>query len=85
MPADTTGKKARVMQIDLVSFIFGAVLMLALVICVDRIYTSLWGSKKTRSALREARRLKGIIRKKDELINKSIREMKKIDKKEDDN
>ena len=65
------------MQIDVLSFFFGAVLMLALVIVVDRIYSKFWGSKKTRTLAREVRRLKSIIKKKDDLINKSLREMKK--------
>ena len=65
------------MQVDLLSFIFGAVLMLALVIVVDRIYAKFWGSKKIRTLTREVRRLNSIIKKKDDLINKSLREMKK--------
>ncbi len=65
------------MQIDLLSFIFGGVFILALVIILDRFYAKFWGNKKERDLTREVRRLKAVIKKKDELINKSLQEMKK--------
>ena len=65
------------MQIDLLSFFFGVVIAVAIMIIVDRIYTKFWGSRKTRELTREVRKLKAVIKKKDELINKSLQEMKK--------
>ena len=65
------------MQIDLLSFIFGAVIAVAIMIIVDRIYTKFWGSKRSRELAREVRKLQAVIKKKDDLINKSLQEMKK--------
>ena len=65
------------MNIDLFSFIFGAVIMLALVIVLDKLYATFWGSRKVRSLSKEVRRLRGLIRRKDKLIEKSLKEMNK--------
>ena len=65
------------MTIDLLSFIFGALIMLAGLIVADKIYTKFWGSRKLRTLSKENRRLRAIIKKKDALINKSLQEMKK--------
>ena len=65
------------MQIDLLSFIFGAVIAVAIMIIVDRIYTKFWGRKRSRELAREVRKLQAVIKKKNDLINKSLKEMKK--------
>jgi hypothetical protein len=67
------------MQIDLFSFFFGVLLALAAVIVLDKLVGSIWGNKKNRELQREVRRLKSIIKKKDEFIAKSLREMKKVE------
>lgn len=65
------------MQIDLLSFGFGVVVTLAMVIVLDRLYPLLGGSRRARRLAREVRRLEAIIRRKDQLIRKSIEELKK--------
>ena len=70
------------MQIDLFSFFFGVLLALAGIIVIDKLVGSIWGNKKTRELQREVRRLKVIVKKKDELIAKSLREMKKVESKD---
>jgi len=65
------------MSIDFFSFIFGAIIMLALVIVLDKLYATFWGSRKVRSLTKEVRRLRAIIRRKDKLIEKSLKEMNK--------
>ena len=71
------------MKIELFSFIFGIVITLATVIIVERIYGKLFGNKKLRELDREVVRLRKIVQKKDELIKKSLRDMKEKEIKND--
>ena len=71
------------MTIDLLSFIFGVFLSLAVVIVVERIYGKIFGNRKLRELERETIRLRRIVQKKDELIKKSLREMQEKEKKYD--
>jgi CO dehydrogenase nickel-insertion accessory protein CooC1 len=70
------------MQIDLLSFFFGVLLALAGIIVVDKTIGSIWGNKKIRELQREVRRLNAVVKKKDEMIAKSLREMKKVELKD---
>jgi len=63
------------MEIDLISFFAGAVLTLAVVLVAERVYGRFFGNKELRRLRRENKRLQGIVRKKDELIKKSLKEM----------
>jgi len=69
------------MQVDLFSFFFGVLIALAGVIVVEKLIGSIWGNKKTRELQREVRRLNAVLKKKDELIAKSLKEMKKVESK----
>ena len=71
------------MKIELLSFAFGIIITLATVIIFERIYGKLFGNKKLRELDREVVRLRKIIQKKDELIKKSLRDMKDKEKKND--
>lgn len=71
------------MLIDLPSFIFGFILALSIVIVVEYIYGKLFGNKKIRELNREVRRLQAVIKKKNELIEKSLKEMKKVEEKDE--
>jgi len=61
------------MEIDLFSFFFGVVITLALVLVAERVYGRFFGNKELRKLRREVKRLQGILRKKDELIKKSLK------------
>ncbi len=63
------------MDIDLISFFFGVVLALALVLVAERIYGRFFGNKELRQLRRELKRLQSIVRKKDELIKKSLKDL----------
>jgi len=63
------------MKIDLLSFFFGVVLSLAIVIIAENLYGKIFGNKKLRQLSREVKRLKAIVQKKDELIKKSLKTM----------
>jgi len=63
------------MEIDLISFFFGVVLTLAVILVAERVYGRFFGNKELRKLRRENKRLQGIIRKKDELIKKSLKDM----------
>ncbi|NIA30013.1 MAG: hypothetical protein GWP06_08905 [Actinobacteria bacterium] len=63
------------MRIDLLSFFFGVVLSLAIVIIAENLYGKIFGNKKLNRLNREVRRLKSIVQKKDELIKKSLKTM----------
>jgi len=65
----------QIMEIDLISFFFGVVLTLALVLVAERVYGRFFGNKELRKLRRENKRLQGIVRKKDELIKKSLKDM----------
>lgn len=65
------------MRIDLLSFFFGVLLTLAVLIVVDRVYPFLGGGRRARQLARKVRELQNVIRRKDQLIRKSIEELKK--------
>ncbi len=71
------------MNIHLLSFVFGVVISLAIVIIVERVYGKLFGNKKWRELEREVIRLRKIVQKKDELIKRSLREIQEKEKKDD--
>lgn len=64
-----------IMEIDLISFFFGVVLTLALILVAERVYGRFFGNKELRTLRREVKRLQGILRKKNELIKKSLKDI----------
>ena len=60
------------------SFLFGLIIALAGLIIAERFYGVVWGNRKLRKLNRENVRLRSIIRKKDDLITKSLKEMEKL-------
>ncbi len=64
------------MKIDIASFIFGIILTFACVIIFEKVWGRFWGPKRLRELEREVRRLQNVIVKKDELVRKSLLEMK---------
>ena len=71
------------MKIEIVSFIFGVVLTIAIVIIVEHIYGKLFGNKKLHHLEREVRRLNKVVIKKDQLIKKSLLDMQEREKDHD--
>ena len=71
------------MQIHLISFIFGIIIAVSVIIIIEFLYGKIFGNKKLREASREVRRLKAIIKKKDELVQKSLKEMQKVEGKDE--
>lgn len=69
------------MQIHLLSFVFGIIIAVSVIIIIEFLYGKIFGNKKLREASREVRRLQAIIKKKDELVQKSLKEMQKIEDK----
>ncbi len=63
------------LNIHLLSFVFGIVITLAVVIIVERVYGKLFGDRKLRKLERENFRLKKVVQKKDELIKRSLKEI----------
>jgi hypothetical protein len=71
------------MQIHLLSFIFGVIIAVSVIIIIEFLYGKIFGNKRLREASREIRRLQAIVKKKDELIQKSLKEMQKIEDKDE--
>jgi hypothetical protein len=71
------------LNIHLLSFVFGVVLTLAIVIIVEKVYGKLFGDRKLRKLERENIRLKKVVQKKDELIKRSLKEIQDKEKKND--
>ncbi len=69
------------MQLDVLSFVFGIVIAIAVLIIVEKIYGMIFGNKRLRELEREVRRLQGIIQKKDDLIKKSLKTIETEEKK----
>ena len=69
------------MQVDLISFGFGVLIALALIIVAEKVFGIVFGNKRLRELERENRRLQGIIQKKDELIRKSLKTIDAEEKK----
>lgn len=65
------------MTIDIFSFFWGMILMLALVIIVERVWGRFWSNKKIRELQRQVRRLETTVKKKDEMIVKSLKALEK--------
>ena len=63
------------MKIDLISFFFGVILTLAVIIVSEHFYGKFFGNRKQKELAREVKRLQGIIDKKDELVVKSLKAM----------
>ncbi|MBN1479727.1 hypothetical protein EH223_17605 [candidate division KSB1 bacterium] len=70
-------------DIHLLSFIFGIILTLAIVVIVERLYGKIFGNRKLRQLERETIRLRRVVQKKDELIKKSLKEIQEKEKKND--
>jgi len=69
------------MNIDIISFLFGVIITLAMIIIVEKVYGKLFGNRRLRELEREVRRLHGINQKKDELIKKSLKTIQNEEKK----
>lgn len=63
------------MEIHPISLFIGVVLTLAVIIVAEKVYGRFFGNKELRKLRREVKRLQGILRKKDELIKKSLKDM----------
>ncbi len=72
------------MQLDVLSFVFGIVIAIAVLIIVEKIYGMIFGNKRLRELEREVRRLQGIIQKKDDLIKKSLKTIETEEKKKNE-
>jgi Sec-independent protein translocase protein TatA len=72
------------MKIELLSFVFGIIITLATVIILERVYGKIFGNKRLRELDREVGRLRRIVQKKDELIKKSLRDIKEKEIKNDE-
>jgi hypothetical protein len=72
------------MQIDLMSFIFGIIIAVSAIIIIEYIYGKIFGNKRLRELNREVRRLRAVVKKKDELIQKSLKEMQKLEVKDEE-
>lgn len=70
-------------NIHLLSFVFGVVMTLAVVIIVERVYGKIFGDRKFRKLERENIRLRKVVQKKDELIKRSLKEIQEKEKKND--
>ena len=70
------------MRIELFSFIFGMVMAMAIVIVVEYSFGKIFGNKKLRQLNREVKRLQAVIKKKDELIAKSLIEIQRAEVKD---
>lgn len=77
------GLREKKMKIEVLSFVFGIIITLATVVIFERIYGKIFGNKKLRELEREVGRLRKIVQKKDELIKKSLRDIKEKEKKND--
>jgi len=73
------------MNIDIISFLFGVIITLAMIIIVEKVYGKLFGNRRLRELEREVRRLHGINQKKDELIKKSLKTIQNEEKKNNGN
>ena len=71
------------MKIEIVSFVFGVVLALAIVIIVEHVYGKFFGNKKLHQLEREVKRLTKVVQKKDDLIKKSLLDMQEREKDHD--
>ena len=71
------------MQIDLISFIFGIIIAVSALIIIEYVYGKIFGNKKLRELNREVRRLQAVVKKKDDLIQKSLKEMQKLEVKDE--
>ncbi len=65
------------MHIELFSFAAGVLLTLAAIIVFERLFGKLFGNRKLRNLEMEVKRQQKIIRKKDDLIKKSLQNMQK--------
>ena len=72
------------MNIDIISFLFGVILTLAVIIVFEKVYGKIFGNRRLRELEREMKRLQGIIRKKDELIKRSLKNIQNEEKKSND-
>ena len=73
------------MNIDIISFLLGVIITLAMIIIVEKVYGKLFGNRRLRELEREVRRLQGINQKKDELIKKSLKTIQNEEKKNNGN
>jgi hypothetical protein len=61
------------MKIEIFSFLFGVLFALAAIITFERFFGILFGNRKIKKLEREVKRLKFVLKKKDELIKKSLK------------
>ena len=73
------------MQLEIISFSFGIVIALAVLIVIEKIYGKIFGNKRLRELQREVKRLQNIIQKKDELIKKSLKTIETMENKKNAN
>ncbi|MBN2411997.1 hypothetical protein JXQ31_09925 [candidate division KSB1 bacterium] len=72
------------MNIDIISFLFGVIIALAVIIIFEKVYGKVFGNRRLRELEREVRRLQGINQKKDDLIKKSLKTIQSEEKKNND-
>ncbi|MBN1542859.1 hypothetical protein JW992_11990 [candidate division KSB1 bacterium] len=70
------------MTIDLLSFLFGVLTALAVVIVFERFWGKFFGNRRIRELERQMARLRQTLKKKDDLIVKSLKSLEKENKDE---
>ena len=71
------------MTIDLLSFLFGVLCALASVIVFEKIWGRFFGNRRVRELERKVRRLQQTVKKKDDLIVKSLKTLERESKNEE--
>ena len=71
------------MTIDLLSFLFGVLCALASVIVFEKILGRFFGNRRVRELERKVRRLQQTVKKKDDLIVKSLKTLERESKNEE--
>ena len=61
------------MKIEIFSFLLGLLFALAAIITFERLFGIIFGNRKIKKLEREVKRLKFVLKKKDELIKKSLK------------
>ncbi len=69
------------MNIDIISFLFGVIIALAVIIIFEKVYGKIFGNRRLRELEREVKRLQGISQKKDDLIKRSLKTIQNEEKK----
>jgi len=72
------------MNIDIISFLFGVIIALAVIVIFEKVYGKIFGNRRLRELEREVKRIQGIVQKKDDLIKRSLKTIQNEEKKNND-